>query len=90
MCKIIECKWTKNEIESYMKCLLDQIIIIARKYVSVRFNCGLIVEKADFYFKKILQHTNSEKVINDALHYYKKIITMHSILSIGAYKECED
>lgn len=88
MCRIFDLKWTREEIESYIRCNYDQLMFLAKEKgfkVPAVYRTLPIQEKAEVLCKYMLMKTHSEKVTEKVLKYYGKICEFNALLKLELY-----
>ena len=88
MCRIVEFTWTRNEIESYIRCNYDQLLFLAKEKgfkVPAVYRTLPIPQKAEAIVKYMLVRTQSEKVTEKILKYYSKICEFNALLKLELY-----
>ena len=88
MCKFVEIKWTREEIESYIRCCYDQLLIMAKEKsfkIPTTYITLPIPEKAKVICNYMLMRTSSEKVVENCLKYYGKICEFNALLKLELY-----
>ena len=90
MCKIVELRWSKDEITSFIKCNYDQLLMLYKNKFKkplplANYKNKSIEVKAEYLVKYIMQHTTSEFVVDECIRYYKKICEFNTLLKLELY-----
>lgn len=88
MGKVVELKWTKEEISNYIRCCYDQLLLLAKEKrfkVPSTYITLPIPQKAEAVVRYILMRTHSEKVTEKCLKYYGKICEFNALLELELY-----
>ena len=88
MCRIFELKWTRDEIESYIRCKYDQLLILAKEKgfkIPTVYRTLPVQEKAKVVVSYMLRRTLSEYVVEKCLNYYGKICEFNALLKLELY-----
>lgn len=88
--------WTKKEIEEYISCNADQILMLAKNHfhssvllADYKLKNKPTIDKVEFVVKQICYKSHSQKLIELVLKYYRKICYFTGLLKSGAFKTNE-
>lgn len=91
MCKIVETRWTKEELEGYIKCNYEQLLYIAKNQFKSIALAGYkdkpITYKASVIAREIFMRSHSQALIDKVLTYFHRISYFTGLLEGEVYKE---